>query len=99
MVPGRAGRGQHQTAAARHQTLPGRGLELLPNLIGAQHQWHELAPFANRLPRDARFAMRRTLIVRRSEAVDADGAGLQLGGLIQRSAADRAQTDDEDVCS
>ena len=97
MTAGSIRRRENETPAAHHQAAASHRFNLLPDLIGAQHQRHKYLAFTDRLARDASIAVRGALIVRRREAVDADATRAQLGSLIQRGAAHRAQADDEDV--
>src|SRR5271166_3438067 len=99
MLAGSIGIGEHQTTAACHEAASGRRFKFFPDVIGAQNQWNTFAALADGLPRDASVAVRRALIVRRREAVDADHPCLQLGSLIDRSAAYRAKADDKKISS
>ena len=97
MIAGDALRRQNQRAIAGQQG-PARGcLQLFPDLVGAQYEGHEVAAFADGLPGNARVAVRGALIVRRDEAVNSDRARAELGQLIQRRAAHRSQTDNDDI--
>jgi len=99
MIAGDALRSQNQRAIAGEQA-PARGcLQLLPDLVGAQHQRHEVTAFADGLPGNARVTVRGAQIVRRVEAVDADRARAELGQLVQRGTAHRSQTDNENIRS
>ena len=93
-----AGCGEHEPAVASEQIAARGSFQLFPDLIGAQHQRHKFAAFADGLAGDAGLAVRRALIVRRREAVDADGLCSELRGLVERSAAHRSQPDDHNVC-
>src|ERR1019366_1931500 len=88
---------EDQSSIASKQTAASGGLEFLPDLVGAQHQGHEFAALADGLASDAGIAVGRALIVRRMEAVDANRARPQLGGLIQRGAADGPLTDHQNI--
>src|ERR1017187_9452364 len=88
---------QNQSTAARHQAASGRGFELLPYFVGAQNQRHKLAAFANRLTGDTGLSVRRALIVRRIEAVDADHVSAELRCLVESGAPHRSQSEDHDV--
>ena len=97
MIAGDALRSQNQRAVASQQAAASGCLQLFPDLVGALHQGHELAAFADGLAGDAGVTVRRAPVVRRVEAVNADDARAELGSLIQRRAAHRSQTDDDDV--
>src|SRR5271169_631153 len=97
MIARNALRSQNQRAITGEQTAARRRLQLFPNLVGAQHQGHEVAAFADGLASNAGIAMRRSLVVRWVEAVNADHACAQLGQLVKRGAAHRAQTNDYDI--
>ncbi len=97
MIARNALRSQNQRAIAGEQAAARRRLQLFPDLVGAQHQGHEVAAFADGFASNAGVAVRRSLIVRRVEAVNADRACAQLGQLVERRAAHRSQPNDDDI--
>ncbi len=98
MAAGRAGRGQNQAAVADHQAAAGGGFQFFPDLMGAQDQRNEIAAFADGLTSDARVPVRRALVMRRNEAIDADDARAQPGALVEGRAAHSSQADHQNIC-
>ena len=89
LIAGDALRGENQRSVARKQATARCCFQFLPDLVRALHQGYELAAFANRLAGDAGVTVRRSLIVRRAEAVNTNAASAEPGNLIQRCAAHR----------
>ena len=98
MAAGRAGRGQNQAAVADQQAAAGGGFQFFPDLMGAQDQRNEIAAFADGLTSDARVPVRRALVMRRNEAIDADDARAQPGALVEGRAAHSSQADHQNIC-
>src|ERR1035438_2299189 len=97
MATSNVGSGQNQPTAPRYQTASGRGFELFPYFVGAQNQRHKLAAFAKRLTGDTGLSVRRALIVRRIEAIDADHVSAELRCLVESGASHCPQADHHDV--
>ena len=86
--------GSDQKLAARHhERRAGAVFDLSPDLMRTQRQRRELLALADRLPRDARLAMRRTAVVRRIIAVDANCSDATQRKLIQHRRTHRAKPD------
>ena len=80
-----------------HQVGPGVGLELVPQLVGAKQQRYVGGVLEVGLPDDPRPAVAGPLVVRRTEALQAEHPLPASGQVRGRRAAHAAQPDDDDV--
>ncbi len=93
----RLGPAEVEAAGERHQVGARAGLELVPELVGAQQQRHVRRVLEVRLPDDARPAVARPAVVRRPEALEPEHPLPPRREMGRRGAAHAAEPDDDHV--
>ena len=88
---------QDEPAGGGEDAAPGAGFQLAPDLVRAVHQWHVFVALTNRQAADAGFTMRRALVVRRAELVDAQHLGAALCKLVERGGTDSAEANHDGI--
>ena len=86
-----------QAACGPHEDLAGLGLDLAPQAVRPQGQRSERVAFADRLTGDSAMAVARAKIMGRTEPIDAQNCDSAPSEVVQRCAADRAQSHDNDL--
>jgi len=94
---GASSRGQDHGAALVQKGFTGFGLDLAPDLVGAEHEGHILLAFADGATGDAGVAVGAAPGVRRVPAVQSQHALASPGELQEGGGAHRAQADDDGV--
>lgn len=90
-------RSHHQRSAAGEELGAGFALDLPPDPVRCGDERRMGLALGDGLPRDARLAMAGAFGMGRIVAVEADRPGAARGELIERGAAHRAQTHDENI--
>src|SRR5690242_12458830 len=87
----------HQTAGLMEQPAYRAALEFGPELIRTLHERYISRVLVVGLADDSRQPMRRSQRMRRRESIEPDDAHTALRQVIERGAAHRSKSDDDDI--